>query len=286
MQPEINDLVLEAQNGSRTALESVVAYAQKYVYNLALRMLQHPMDAEDATQEILIKLITHLGQFRGESSFSTWMYRIASTTLLNLVERDQMRNRVTFEGLSLRLEASLTHYEQSPEEQYLAAELIEEVRRNCTLGMLMCLNREDRLALILGEVLEMSGIEAASILGVPETAYRKRLSRARQTLVAFVSRQCGIVNPDSSCRCHKHVRNKIQVGQLDPHNLKLAQATDAVSALNFTQAGDRSLGDECQTMALIRSHPQYAAAHNYGEMIDRMLSAEGHFGTDFFNPIN
>ncbi|HNC43710.1 MAG TPA: RNA polymerase sigma factor, partial [Acidobacteriota bacterium] len=98
MQPEINDLVLEAQNGSRTALESVVAYAQKYVYNLALRMLQHPMDAEDATQEILIKLITHLGQFRGESSFSTWMYRVALNVAISHLRHN---NRSALRPLSI-----------------------------------------------------------------------------------------------------------------------------------------------------------------------------------------
>src|ERR1051325_3527416 len=101
VEPDLNVLVAAAQNGSREALEGVISYAQGYIYNLALRMLQLPLDAEDATQEILIYLITHLGQFHGGSSFSTWMYRIASNHLLNVRVRDREKNHLAFEGLSL-----------------------------------------------------------------------------------------------------------------------------------------------------------------------------------------
>lgn len=236
MEQDINAFVNAAQRGNKEALEQVISYAQSYVYNLALRMLQRPTDAEDATQEILIKVITHLGQFRGESTFSTWMYRIASNTLLNVRERDRERNHLSFETLSSQLEKSLGRYEESIEEAYEKEELIEEVKRNCTLGMLMCLNPEDRLALILSEVVEVSSEDGASIMEVSSVAYRKRLSRARQTLVAFVSRQCGIVNSDNPCRCHKHVRNKIQVGQLDPANLCYSQAHDTQSTLHAVRA--------------------------------------------------
>jgi len=62
----------------------VIVAVQSDVYGLALRFLWHPQDAEDATQEILIRVITGLGNFRGDSVFRTWVYRIACIKLLTL----------------------------------------------------------------------------------------------------------------------------------------------------------------------------------------------------------
>jgi hypothetical protein len=69
------------------------------------------------------------------------------------------------------------------------------------------------------ELLEVNSEEGAYITNTSSAAYRKRLFRARVAIVAFVSKKCGIVNPESPCRCNKHVRNKIQVGRLDPNRL-------------------------------------------------------------------
>jgi DNA-directed RNA polymerase specialized sigma24 family protein len=63
--------VERAKNGDKRALEDVIRGIQDLIYGLAIRMLWHPSDAEDATQEILIKIITHLDGFRGESSFTS-----------------------------------------------------------------------------------------------------------------------------------------------------------------------------------------------------------------------
>ena len=72
----LEQLVAKAADGDKVALEEVVRQIQDKVYGLALRMLWHPADAEDAAQEILIKIITHLGSFRGDSAFMTWVYRV------------------------------------------------------------------------------------------------------------------------------------------------------------------------------------------------------------------
>ena len=93
----IETLVARAQEGDRAALETVIASMRDRIYNLALRMLWHPADAEDATQEILVRLVTHLGSFRGESTFSTWAYRVASNYLLTTRKRRAEREELTFE---------------------------------------------------------------------------------------------------------------------------------------------------------------------------------------------
>src|SRR5687767_4658518 len=85
-----------AQGGSRDALEALVGRHQRWIYNLVLRMVYLPQDAEDATQEILIKLVTKLSTFHGASSFRTWLYRIACNHVLNMRRGRAEERRWTF----------------------------------------------------------------------------------------------------------------------------------------------------------------------------------------------
>src|SRR3989454_11078276 len=77
-------LVERAAAGERQALEDLVRRHQAWIYNIAIRMLSHPQDAEDATQEILLKALTRLSSFAGRSSFRTWLYRIVVNHVLNM----------------------------------------------------------------------------------------------------------------------------------------------------------------------------------------------------------
>jgi RNA polymerase sigma factor (sigma-70 family) len=81
--PTLNEEVAKAQEGDRDALEHVIQSIHSKVYLLALRMLWHPEDAKDATQDILVRVVTHLSTFRGDSAFFTWVYRIAANHLLD-----------------------------------------------------------------------------------------------------------------------------------------------------------------------------------------------------------
>src|SRR3989475_6740500 len=81
---EDRTLVARARSGSREALEDLVRRHQGWIYNIAVRMLYHPHDAEDATQEILIKAVTRLSSFEGRSSVRTWLYRIVVNHVLNM----------------------------------------------------------------------------------------------------------------------------------------------------------------------------------------------------------
>ena len=97
MNTTLEMLVEQAKNGDKKALENVVRGIQDRIYGLAIRMLWHPADAEDATQEILIKILTHLDSFRGESAFTSWAYRIASNHLLTTQKCQAEDNVSTFE---------------------------------------------------------------------------------------------------------------------------------------------------------------------------------------------
>lgn len=77
-EPSLEELAARPAGGDRTALDALLRAIQDDIYRLAVRMLGHPADAEDATREILVKVVTNLGTFRGESSFRTRVWRIAA----------------------------------------------------------------------------------------------------------------------------------------------------------------------------------------------------------------
>src|SRR2546425_5780584 len=223
--PEAN--VKRAQQGDQAALEEVIAQIQGKVYGLALRMLWHPEDAQDATQEILLRVVTHLVTFRGESTFFTWVYRIAANHLLRFRMSRLEQQGFTFEIFGKDLKEGLSDHSAHPDDSIL----FQEIRAGCTLGMLLCLDRPHRLAYILGEILEIDGPEAAHILEVDATTFRKRLSRARSDIVAFTKAKCGLISPDRPCRCRRRVRRALELGRVDPRHLLFA--SDPVEAGRF-----------------------------------------------------
>ena len=85
--PADADLVRRARDGDRNALENLVRRYQRWIYNVALRMVWSPEEARDVTQEVLIKVVTKLATFRGRSSFRTWLYRITANHVLNMKRR-------------------------------------------------------------------------------------------------------------------------------------------------------------------------------------------------------
>ncbi len=272
MEESLEDLVRRAREGERESLGRVVSAIQDRVYALALRMLWHPEDARDATQEILVRIVTRLGTFRGRSSFSTWAHRVAANYLLRARKSRLERQRYTFRRFGKELDEGLSDASAAPATAD-AALLVEEVKIGCTLGMLTCLDRPHRLAYILGEILEMEGDEAARVLAIRPAAFRKRLSRAREAIVAFTRAKCGLVSPDRPCRCRRRVVQALRLGRVDPQRLLFA--ADAAGARRFPAvlAEIRRLEDVRRAAALFRSHPRFAAPADLAAEIGKLLDA-------------
>src|SRR5215831_7757277 len=93
----LDELVTRAQHGDSAALGRLVERIQQKLYQLALRMLWHAEDAKDGTQEILVRVITHLASFRGESSFLTWAYRVAANHLASTRKSRLEKQNYTFQ---------------------------------------------------------------------------------------------------------------------------------------------------------------------------------------------
>ena len=270
-QASLEELAARARDGDRSALEDLVTRIQGRVYNLALRMLWHPEDARDATQEILIHVVTHVGTFRAESAFVTWVYRIAANHLLTARSGRLKARRLTFNRFGQDLDKGLSDVPLAPEPPIDEALLLEEVKIGCTLGMLSCLDRPHRLAYILGEILEIDSPEAARIMKIDATTFRKRLSRARSDIVAFTKAKCGLVSPDRRCRCRRRVRRALELGRVDPRHLLFA--SDPVEAGRFPAILEeiRRLEEARRAVALYRSHPDFSAPENLAREILRLV---------------
>jgi RNA polymerase sigma factor (sigma-70 family) len=218
-------LVMQAQAGDRQALEALVGRHQPWIYNIAIRMLAHPQDAEDATQEILIKAITRLSSFEGRSRFRTWLYRIVVNHVLNARRGRAEPPTAGFACYAHALDA--TPDLDLPDPRTVPADLrllVDEARISCTSGMLLCLDREQRLVYILGEILAVTDTVGAELLEVSPEAFRQRLARARRDLHSFMADKCGLVNRANPCRCAKKTRGFIEAGYVDPANLLFAKA--------------------------------------------------------------
>lgn len=218
------ELVHLAKGGSRAALEELVVRHQAWIYNLALRMVHHPEDAKDATQEVLIKLFTRLSTFDGRSSLRTWLYRIVANHLLNMKRSRPESRGITFEEYGRALDDTSDAELPDPRAVPVDVQLIvAEARIGCTSGMLLCLDREQRLIFILGGIFGVNDVVGAELLELSRDNFRQKLSRARRDLQNFMQDKCGLVNTDNPCRCAKKTRGFITAGHIDPNNLRFAQ---------------------------------------------------------------
>ena len=213
------DLVEQSLKGSKKSLEMLIKRHQNLVYNIVWKMVLNPQDAEDLSQEILVKAITKLSQFDGRSLFTTWLYRIAVNHVLNCRMQRRELLLTSFSAASDLLESLPDH--EYPESEYARlANTVEDVRISCTAGMLLCLDRAQRIVFILGGIFQIDHRLGAEILEISPDNFRQQLSRARKDLYSFMERKCGLVNKSNPCRCPKKTRAFIESGWATPHNLQ------------------------------------------------------------------
>jgi RNA polymerase sigma factor (sigma-70 family) len=263
--------VARAKGGDRNALESVVRAVQQDVYSVALRFLWHPQDAEDATQEILIRVITGLGSFRGDSGFRTWVYRVACNTLLTLRRQRMEQRSMSFEEFAEDLARGLSDDPLQVEHDVEQELLLEEVKIGCTLAMLLCLDRNHRLAYILGEIVELDHHEAAEVLEITPAAFRKRLSRARASITSFMTSRCGLVNPANACRCRRRVATAIDLGRVHPAKLLFASSLDHAKRFPQVLAKIKQLEETRRVAALYRSHPEPKPSEAFASWLRKVV---------------
>ncbi|MBN1533135.1 MAG: RNA polymerase sigma factor [Spirochaetes bacterium] len=214
------ELLAGALGGDRQALETLVRRHQPWIYNIACRMVLDLDEAEDITQEILIKLITHLsGYDPARGAFRTWLYRIVANHVLSLrrSRREEPLSAMTAGGdYFAALERIVDRRSSSmPENRVLA----EESRITCITGMLLCLDRRSRMVFILGEIFGVGDALGSEIMEISRANFRTILSRSRGKVYNFFSQKCGLVDEGNPCRCSRAVDFQLKIGFIDPDRL-------------------------------------------------------------------
>lgn len=168
----IDPLIERARRGDAAAMEALLADVAPAVHRFGMRMCRNPADADDALQDALVSVATHLGEFEGRSSFTSWVFTLVRTACAR--RRRGMKNQppVADDGLAERRDERA-----SPEERASDAELAEALNR-----ALDRLSEEHREVIQLRDIEGLTAPDTAAALGVSVDAVKSRLHRARAAL--------------------------------------------------------------------------------------------------------
>lgn len=181
---EESAIISKVLAGDADAFEPLVTANQSFVYNIALRMLSNPDDAFDASQEAFVKAFRSLKDFKGGSSFSSWLYRITANICLDFMRKNKKRRTASIVYLdddSELQEFDLPDARFNPETEYERREL-----RKAIGDALRSLPDDQRSILLLRELNGMSYAEIADTLKLEAGTVKSRLFRARARLAKIL----------------------------------------------------------------------------------------------------
>lgn len=187
-------LLQRAKDGNQAAFGELVTLYEKKVYALTLRMCKHPEDAAEASQEAFLAAWQGLKFFRGDASFSTWLYRLASNACVDLLRRES-RHR-TAAGPSLNDEEVYLDVADSAPSPHTIAES-NELKQQIEEG-LRALSPEHREVLVLREIHQLSYDEIAQTLSLDSGTVKSRISRGRKQLRNFLLKSGNFSPPGTS----------------------------------------------------------------------------------------
>jgi RNA polymerase sigma-70 factor (ECF subfamily) len=188
------ELVTRAKAGEMEAFELLTSQYERQVYSLALRLLRNPHDAEDVTQQTFLSVIEHLGGFREEASFETWLMRIATHAAFKVLRKRRGLEMVSLDQLAespedgepIPLPGFIADWRESPERLVAKNEtrrLIEDALDH--------LDENHRVVFLLRDVEGMSIRETADALNMSEANVKVRLLRARLRLRELLTQAFG-----------------------------------------------------------------------------------------------
>lgn len=174
------ELVSRAKAGDQDAFHQLILDNQKRVYTLCLRMCGSPEDAQDLAQEAFLNAWRGLSSFKGDSSFSTWIYRLASNACIDFLRKRKRRQEVE-SGASLddgeNAWKEPADPRQDPQEELERRELVQAVREG-----LSALPEQHRQILIMREISGLSYQEIGETLSLNQGTVKSRIARARLAL--------------------------------------------------------------------------------------------------------
>lgn len=265
-------LIAQAVSGEPEALEEILHNVQDMVFNLSLRMLGTIPDAEDATQEILIKVMTRLSSFRQESSLATWVFRIAANHLKSYQKGLFAARPLSFEAYGEDIvcgrEADVPDMSGGVDQALLA----QELKLSCSNVMLQCLDAESRIIFVLGTMFRLDSRIAADILETTPQAYRQKLSRIRKKMGAFLKQYCGL-SGSGVCSCKKRTNYAIMSRRIDPmqlgfQNMRTCAYSDLVTCMRAMEQLD-------ELSQIFASFPAYRSPENIAAWMRKQMKTKG-----------
>lgn len=250
---EVLHLVAQAAEGDKNSLESLLLGVQELVFSLSLRMLGTFPDAEDATQDILLKIMTHLSSFKGESLFSTWVFRIAVNHLKDYKKHRFAQFPLSFEYYKEDIQNADLHDLPDLTQNVERSVLAEELKLSCTNVLLQCLDPESRCIFILGTMFKVDSRIAGEILGITPEAYRQRLSRTRKKVADFLSEYCGEYGK-GTCKCADRINYAIQNHRITPMHLEFTSASASGQTMLDVKEAMEEIDQLSQTFSFCKTY--------------------------------
>ena len=173
-----DSVIKRAASGDSGAMNEIITFYQKLVYNIACSMLRDGNDALDASQEVFIKIYRHIGEFRFDSSFSTWVYRITRNTVTDICRQKTRRTETP-------LEDTMTDDGECriPDPSMAVDEIAEaDERKRMLYRAIDSLSENHRNVIVLYHFCGSSYEDIAAILGIGIGTVKSRLNRAKAEL--------------------------------------------------------------------------------------------------------
>lgn len=269
-QMETQKLVRLAAEGDKGALEQLLTGVQDLVFNLSLRMLGTIHDAEDASQEILIRVMTNLASFRGESAFTTWVFRIAVNHLKNYRKSMFEQHPLSFEYYG---EDIVSGKEKDIPDLTMGVDrnlLEQELKLSCTNVMLQCLDTDSRCIYILGTMFHVDSRLAAEILEISPEAYRQRLSRNKKKMAGFLDEYCGL-SGKGVCSCSKRISYAIATHRVNPEKPEYTSLEENTEFLQECKTAMEEIDDRSLVFSSLPAYRTTRAARQY---LDEFLKSD------------
>ncbi|MBT9774921.1 sigma-70 family RNA polymerase sigma factor [Clostridium sp. MCC353] len=268
---ETNRLIDLAVGGDKAALDQLMAQIQDRVFNISLRMLGSVADAEDASQDILVRVMTGLPGFRKESSYFTWVYRIAVNYLINYKKSMFAKHPLDFEFYGQDIEKGPLNYQEDLFEEKERELLAEELKLSCTNVMLQCLDPQSRCIFILGTMFKVDSRIAGEILDMSPDNYRKKLSRIRKKVGDFLYHYCGLTKT-GMCSCRNRVGYAVSQHRINPDSLEFKNLKRLDQDTLDTVKKEMELLDEASI--IFSNMPEYRLPDKARMFIEQMIGSE------------
>lgn len=175
------ELVARAQHQDVEAYDELVQRYYKKIYALLYNMTSNKEDAEDLIQEVFVKAYSALARFKGDSSFYTWVYRIAVNRAINYVKRRNKRAGISLDNVDSGIERDKAYVELSAKESPFRDATLSELQEKLNTA-LQKLSDKHRVVVVMHDIEGVPHDEIARVLGVSSGTVRSRLFYARQIL--------------------------------------------------------------------------------------------------------